>query len=703
MLIKTLMKSDINSFSTENPIELTSSLPDVISQLENNFGLLPNPDKLKVWNFMHKLISADASVIEQISDIDLPLIKYIVIHIIGSEFEYIPNKQQAWDDLCKIIIDEYDSELLLGAVIALSNAFKHIPDKTQAWNEFYKLSDINNSRVTLFLTGMYSSVVEYVPNKYEFWKDMYQLTVSENPAIKHGISESLGETFAYLSEKFKIRAWDELHCLSISDNCSNKFIAANSIHLAYPHIPEELKTQAFYDLSRLADDDDFEIRSFTVIFIGNVYPHIPEELKTQAFDDLSRLVDDDDFEIKSYAVYSIGNIYLHLNDELKTQALYILSKLTGDDDPDVKIYSNYYLGKIEIYEAVKTENNDDFRARIENAIEYFEKAANTGAQSFSLNPAKFCYPFYCCFNLVVIKKEYSKDEINFHLEAAKKEIFNFEHKKKLIEALDRFSDALKFAHDVHKMDIDSRNVLLEYCLNICSEAEKLIDETKEKAPNIQEVFAIAKPTFEEYITELIADVEEKAKVAHEEAKGTPAEEIAQFVKEDIQRWDVNNQEQMETNLENLTFSLKSQVPNISGNENIISKIDEIKNCTKVEDQIAILTMLIPLIPTMTIPNRLDDIDEKMSYLISSINEIKISMKPSIKEEIQVTIGISGFGSGIQRVITIPIQEISYSEIQDDLQKCSDKMMDIAKFPAKLKDKIMEYLRNNEDKFESSRS
>lgn len=201
----------------------------------------------------------------------------------------------------------------------------------------------------------------------------------------------------------------------------------------------------------------------------------------------------------------------------------------------------------------------------------------------------------------------------------------------------------------------------------------------------------------------VAPLKETAKIAYEKAKGTPAEEIAQLVNKDIQKWDVNNQEQMETNLNNLIFSLKMQVPNIPENEPIISKIDEIKSCTKVEDQIAILTILIPLIPTMAIPTRLDNINEKMSSLISLINEMKISMKPAIKEEIQVTIGISGFGSGIQKVITIPIQEISYSELQDDLQKCSDKMMDIAKLPARLKDKIMKYLRNNEDKFESSRS
>ena len=195
----------------------------------------------------------------------------------------------------------------------------------------------------------------------------------------------------------------------------------------------------------------------------------------------------------------------------------------------------------------------------------------------------------------------------------------------------------------------------------------------------------------------VAPLKETAKIAYEKAKGTPAEEIAQLVNKDIQKWDVNNQAQMETNLNNLIFSLKMQVPNVSENEPIISKIDEIKSCTKVEDQIAILTMLIPLIPTMAIPTRLDNINEKMSFLISSINEMKISMKPAIKEEIQVTVGISGFGSGIQKVITIPIQEISYSELQEDLKMYSNSMLDIVKIPSRLKDKILGYIKKNGDK------
>lgn len=195
----------------------------------------------------------------------------------------------------------------------------------------------------------------------------------------------------------------------------------------------------------------------------------------------------------------------------------------------------------------------------------------------------------------------------------------------------------------------------------------------------------------------VAPLKETAKIAYEKAKGTPAEGIAQLFNEKIQRWDVNNQEQMETNLDNLIFSLKMQFPNVLENETIVSKIDGIKSCTKVEDQIAILTMLILLIPTMAIPKRLNDIDEKMSFLISSINEMKISLKPGIKEEIQITTGISVFGSGGQTVITIPIQDISYSEIQDDIQKYSDKMMDVAKYPSRLKDKIQGCIRKNKYK------
>lgn len=53
-------------------------------------------------------------------------------------------------------------------------------------------------------------------------------------------------------------------------------------------------------------------------------------------------------------------------------------------------------------------------------------------------------------------------------------------------------------------------------------------------------------------------------------------------------------------------------------------------------------------------------------------------------------GLSGFGSGLQKVITIPIKEISYSELQEDLQRYSGKMMDVTMLPLRLKDRIEKY-------------
>lgn len=182
-----------------------------------------------------------------------------------------------------------------------------------------------------------------------------------------------------------------------------------------------------------------------------------------------------------------------------------------------------------------------------------------------------------------------------------------------------------------------------------------------------------------------------SKSTYEKAKGSPSEDVARLVNENIQGWNVSDQKQMDTSLDNLIFILKMLVPNVPENEPLISKIDEIKNHTKVEDLVAIVTTIILLIQTVSI---VGSINEKIDDLILSVKEMKISLKPGIREEIQVTVGLSGFGSGLQRIITIPIKEISYSELQDDLQKCSDKMMDVTMLPSRLKDRIEKYFKKN---------
>lgn len=209
------------------------------------------------------------------------------------------------------------------------------------------------------------------------------------------------------------------------------------------------------------------------------------------------------------------------------------------------------------------------------------------------------------------------------------------------------------------------------------------------------------------LRKLIIDVKEKTEIACREAKGTATEKVVCEINKEIQDLKIGDQEYMKMQVKVLYNNLKSSVPNKEEYSLIHQEIDNILLEDDLVNQYSSLNMLIPKIieikvveTTEVLSGKIKGLKESVNKLTESIKEMKISLKPGIKEEIQVTVGISGFGSGVQKVITIPIQEISYSGIQDDIQKCSDKMMDIAKLPARLKDKIMKYLRDNEDKFES---
>ncbi|SDF95434.1 hypothetical protein SAMN04488589_1807 [Methanolobus vulcani] len=83
---------------------------------------------------------------------------------------------------------------------------------------------------------------------------------------------------------------------------------------------------------------------------------------------------------------------------------------------------------------------------------------------------------------------------------------------------------------------------------------------------------------------------------------------------------------MSDNLDNLIFSLKAQVPSIPENNSILAKIEEIKNYSKVEDQLTVLTMIIPLIPTMAIPKKLDSIKDKVDSINCDVGQLVTTIK-----------------------------------------------------------------------------
>ncbi len=78
-----------------------------------------------------------------------------------------------------------------------------------------------------------------------------------------------------------------------------------------------------------------------------------------------------------------------------------------------------------------------------------------------------------------------------------------------------------------------------------------------------------------------------------------------------------------------------------------------------------------------------------------LDDIMVSLKPGIRQELVVTIGAEFAGTGAQHVITIPLQEISYPDLKKDLEKVKGKgILKFASLPAKLTGKVKDYLIRN---------
>jgi len=91
-------------------------------------------------------------------------------------------------------------------------------------------------------------------------------------------------------------------------------------------------------------------------------------------------------------------------------------------------------------------------------------------------------------------------------------------------------------------------------------------------------------------------------------------------------------------------------------------LEKAKAETYIEDRIDLVNMILSKNPPQI---RMTELEKKIDALI-------ISLKPGIREELTVSVGAKVFGTGVQHVITIPLQAISYPELKEDLGKIKEK-------------------------------
>jgi hypothetical protein len=405
----------------------------------------------------------------------------------------------------------------------------------------------------------------------------------------------------------------------------------------------------------------------------------------------------------------LGFIYLHVKrSDLVLSSLQILSE---DDDGYVRMRANYSLGKIYIHKASKSENENECREFLETAILYFEKAAAEGG---NYNPSKFCHKFYSSFDAVLFKKSFSKEEIDRYIIDAKKEVADSNNKHKILEVIEQLATVLTTAQK-SKENSDDVQELLEDVSSLCNYADQLMYDYKDTKPAIYELYKKARPSFDRTIKELIDDVKEMAEVACKETKGTPDAEVTCSLYKEATKLDeaVSYDVNFET-VTSIAFLLKGKINKNPEYHYLLPEIDKIYSELSLNRKLGIIRDILGVVEfgssSGKIIGKLDSLDRKtdsiyetvqttalsVEQILSSITQMQISQS-GIKEEIQVTVGLSGFGSGVQHVITIPLQDISYPELKDDIRRYSDKMLDIAKLPARLKDKVIGYIRKNGDK------
>ncbi|MFY1111180.1 MAG: hypothetical protein AB3K77_05805 [Methanosarcinaceae archaeon] len=204
-------------------------------------------------------------------------------------------------------------------------------------------------------------------------------------------------------------------------------------------------------------------------------------------------------------------------------------------------------------------------------------------------------------------------------------------------------------------------------------------------------------SFKEYLKEkriptIVGNIQKEAEIALNEAKGNIAKNIAYSINQQIQEWNIGNQEQMTKQIENLIFSLKSSIPQIPENSIILDKIDEIRDKQDLVDQYGILSIIIQLIPKVHTDEKINNIEEKVNTINQKFDDFMIYLKPGIRQELVISTGLQLGGSGLQQLITIPVQEISCPELKEDIEKIrGQKPINLNSLTPNFARKIKEYM------------
>lgn len=518
--------------------------------------------------------------------------------------------------------------------------------------------------------------------------EIHRLVLSKDASEWKRAVILLSENFAVLHDQKQ--AWYDLILLSLGDKPLDVALAAiNALGVAFTNATD--KNQAWGYIHYLSMAKDYVARSNAAMVISAIFPLIQD--KKQAWKDLLRLTKDEKQFVRGSAARALAAAFPHIpkKKQIWKQAQMDLIRLRKDKDGGVRASANYCIGKICIFKATEAESEKNFRKELEKAIGFFEEASK---EKTFLHPVSFCLPFYKSFYTIVFRKREAEANIHNYLAAAKRAVGSSKSKEMLLEAVENLANALREVHRAEEMSLEGMKCDLNAYRRYCDRAEDLLDATEEKVPRATKLIRRGLPIIDQKIKEILTEIQENAKALCKQTKDTPLEDLGKEVNRAGQTFpQIRDPIGLEKGFINLWTALSSICAKMPEEERgeACELLKKAGDEPYIEDKLTLINMILSKISSqISAAKNIETVEKKL-------DEIIVSLKPGIRQELIITVGAEFAGTGAQHVITVPLQEISYPDLKNDLEKIKGKgILKLASLPAKLAGKVKDYLIRNKN-------
>lgn len=254
------------------------------------------------WEFLSSQPEIHDKSFSQVSDERIKAAKQL-----GSLFEALPDRNQAFEDLLRLCSDK-NAEVREEAINSITTVFPNVPEKELVWERFVNLTAYPVEQIMRAAVNSLVTVFPLMQDKNGAWKDLVELINSKSSLedVSRGIIHSLTNVISDFPDK--PQAWKDLLEMTLSDDPYVREKATSSLSIVFPGLPEEKKSEAWEDLLELAGEaEGAKVREEAAKALGEVFPYLSD--KGKAYSDLVNLVEKEDNYILSGVLKTHSSIH----------------------------------------------------------------------------------------------------------------------------------------------------------------------------------------------------------------------------------------------------------------------------------------------------------------------------------------------------------------------------------------------------------